>query len=152
MPKGHVADTDYLALILNGTPIANIADNAASAPLTALDLAFHTAPPGVGGDQTTSEANFTGYARTPINRSNGAPQWTITSPSNVGTAKNTNPITGPTYTAGAGSPQTLTDFSLGVAVSGASKIQYTGTLATPLVMNPGETINIAALALVFTET
>ncbi len=151
MSKGNTYETDGLALALNATPIANMADNAASSPLANLYLAFHTADPGEAGDQTTSEASFTGYARTAIGRSNGSPQWTISSPAGVGTGKNTNAITGPTYTAGAGSPQTLTHFSIGTLVSGGGKLLYSGALANSLIMNPGETINVAALALVLTE-
>jgi hypothetical protein len=151
MSKANGLETDLLAMLLNATPIANIADNAAASPLTNLFLAFHTADPGEAGDQTTSEATFTGYARTAIGRSNGSPQWTISSPAGVGTAKNTNAITGPTYTAGAGSAQTLTFFSIGTLVSGTGKLLYSGALTNNLVMNPGETINITALAIVFTE-
>jgi hypothetical protein len=55
MSKGNTFETDSLKLILNGTPIPNIADNAAASPLTNVFVALHTADPGEGGDQTTSE-------------------------------------------------------------------------------------------------
>jgi hypothetical protein len=149
--KATTYQTDILSLALNATPIANIADNAASSPLTNLYIAFHTADPTNTGTQTTSEATFTGYTRTAIARSSGSPQWTVSSIANLGTAKNTNAITGPTYTAGAGSSQTLTNFTVGTLISGTGKILYDGSLTNSLVMNPGETINIAANALVITE-
>jgi hypothetical protein len=149
--KATTYQTDVLSLALNATPIANIADNTATSPLTNLYIAFHTADPANTGNQSTSEATFTGYARTAIARSNGAPQWTVSSIANLGTAKNTNAITGPTYTVGAGSSQTLTNFTIGTLVSGTGKILYDGSLTNSLVMNPGETINIAANALVITE-
>jgi hypothetical protein len=151
MSKGNTLETDLLALLLNATPIANIADNASSSPLANLYLAFHTADPGEAGDQTASEATFTGYARTAIGRSNGSPQWTISSPGGVGTAKNTNAITGPTYTTGAGSPQTLSYFSIGTASSGADKLLYSGALTASLIVNPGITVQVAAQALVIAE-
>jgi hypothetical protein len=69
MPKGTQFSNDFLKLVLNGTAIANIADNAGSSPLTNLYLALHTADPGVGGSQTTSEASYTGYARVAVPRS-----------------------------------------------------------------------------------
>ena len=66
--KGSTFDNDLLKLIFNATPIATIADNAASTPLTSLYLSLHTADPGAGGSQTTSEAAYGGYARQPVAR------------------------------------------------------------------------------------
>lgn len=149
--KANTYETDVLGLVLNGTAVANVADNAASAPLTNLYIAFATADPGEAGDQTTSEATFTGYSRTAIGRSPGSPQWTVSSIGGVGTAKNTNAITGPTYTVGAGSPQTLTFFDVGTASSGAGKILYSGALSNALIVNPGITVQIPVNALVITE-
>src|SRR5262245_35265390 len=54
--KANTFDNDLLKLIFNATPIANIADNAATSPLTNLYLSLHTADPGAGGNQTTNEA------------------------------------------------------------------------------------------------
>lgn len=59
----------FIKLMLQGIPIANIADNAAAAPLTFLFLSLHTALPVAGGNQTTSEISYTGYARIPVARS-----------------------------------------------------------------------------------
>lgn len=63
MSKGNTFENDWLLLIFNATAIANIADNAASAPLTNLYVSLHTADPGEAGDQTTNEAAYTSYAR-----------------------------------------------------------------------------------------
>ena len=41
---------DLLKLIFNATPIANLADNAASSPLSSLYMALHTSDPGPGGN------------------------------------------------------------------------------------------------------
>lgn len=57
-----------LLLEFNGTPIANIADNAASSPLTQLWFSLHTAWPGYGSAQNVSEAAYTGYARKSVAR------------------------------------------------------------------------------------
>src|SRR6185312_1442143 len=66
--KGSTFDNDLLKLIFNASGIANIADNAASSPLTDLYLSLHTADPGAGGSQTTSEAAYTSYAREAVAR------------------------------------------------------------------------------------
>ena len=66
MSKSNAYETDLLGLLFNGTAIANIADNAASAPLTDLFVALHTADPGEAGNQGTNEANYTGYNRVTV--------------------------------------------------------------------------------------
>ena len=43
MSKSNVFENDLLKLIFNATPIAGLADNAASSPVTSLFLALHTA-------------------------------------------------------------------------------------------------------------
>jgi hypothetical protein len=46
MSMGNTFENDIAKLIFNATAIANIADNAASSPLTSLYVALHTADPG----------------------------------------------------------------------------------------------------------
>lgn len=75
MSKGDTFENDLLKLIFNGTAIANIADNAATAPLTDLWLSLHTADPGEAGSQTTSETAYTGYARVAVARTSGG--WSV---------------------------------------------------------------------------
>ena len=55
---------ELLKLIFNGTPIANIADNAASSPITNWELSLHTALPTSG--QNHNEVTYTGYARVAV--------------------------------------------------------------------------------------
>lgn len=62
--------TSLLQAIFNATAIANLLDNAASSPLTNLYLSLHTDDPGPGGNQTASEATYTGYARLAVARTN----------------------------------------------------------------------------------
>ena len=59
---------DLLKLLFQAVPIANIADNATTAPLTLLYISLHTADPGAAGAQNTSEAAYTGYARVAVAR------------------------------------------------------------------------------------
>lgn len=61
--------TELLRLEFNATAIANVADNAAAAPLTQLHVALHSSFPGYAGTQATSEVFYTGYARQPVARS-----------------------------------------------------------------------------------
>ena len=63
MAKGAGFDNSLLKLIFNATGIANIADNTATSPLTNLYVSLHTADPTSAGNQTSSEANYTSYAR-----------------------------------------------------------------------------------------
>jgi hypothetical protein len=117
MSKGNTFENDFLKLIFNATTIANIADNAAASPLTNLFIALHTADPGEAGDQTTSEATYTGYARIAIARTGGG--WTVTANNVV------NAATAAFAACTAGS-NSITHWSVGVATSGASKILYSG--------------------------
>src|SRR4029077_15501589 len=84
MSKSDVFENDLVKLLLWGTPIAGIADNAASAPLTQFYLSLHTADPSEAGTQTTAEAAYVGYARVAIGRNSTA----LDIVGNTGTLKN----------------------------------------------------------------
>lgn len=126
MSKSNTFETDILALIFNATAIANIADNAATAPLTQLFVALHTADPGEAGVQNTSETAYTGYARVAVNRNSGA--WTVASGS---VSPNANIDFG-VCTAAPGAA--ITHASVGVASTGATKILYKGLLSASITM------------------
>lgn len=130
MGKSTTFDNDLVKLIFNGTAIANIADNAASSPLTNLFVALHTADPGVGGTQTTSEIAYTSYARATVARTSGG--FTCTGAVVTPTATISFP-------AGTGGSGTAAYFSIGVAVSGSSKILYSGTITPNIVCGNGVT-------------
>jgi hypothetical protein len=131
MGKSSTFDNDLLKLIFNGTAIANLADNAASSPFTNLYLSLHTANPTAAGDQTTSECNYTSYARVAVARTSGG--WTVTgssvSPASI--------ITLPTSTGG--TTQTATHAAIGTASSGTGKILYSGAISPNVVINSGVT-------------
>jgi hypothetical protein len=122
--KSSTFRNDILKLYLQAVAIANIADNAASAPVANTQVALHTASPGIGGDQTTSEIAYTGYARQAVARSAGG--WTVTGNS----ASPVAAIQFPEMTAGAGG--TATHFSVGTAASGAGKVMRFGVLGSRL--------------------
>lgn len=127
MSKSNAFETDLLNLIFKATAIANIADNAAVAPLTSLYVALHTADPGEAGVQNTTECAYTGYARVAVARGAG---FTVTGGS-VSPAAN---IDFPQCTAGI---ETATHFSIGVAASGATKILYSGTITPNISISNG---------------
>ena len=124
MSKSNTFENDLLKLIFNATPIAGLADNAASSPVTSLFLALHTADPGEAGTQTTSEISYTGYTRLAVLRTGAG--WTVT-------ANSVSPVSDvlfPEMTGGAGG--TATHASIGTLVSGAGKVLYKGAL-TPAI-------------------
>lgn len=139
MPKGTTASNDYLKLLYNATAIANIADNAASAPLTNLYASLHSAYPGVGGDQTTSEISYTGYARVAIARSGSG--FTVTGSSVSPVAQiNFGQCTGGSATAMFcvfGTASSSTGKLLHVGPIGAKLGPFTALAAGDLVTIPG---------------
>ena len=128
--KASIFENDWLKLIFNATPIANIADNAATSPLTNLYASLHTADPGAGGSQTTSEAAYTSYARVAVTRNSGG--WTITTNS-------VSPVAAITFPTATGGSETETFFAVGTAVSGAGKILYRGPVTSSIVVTTGVT-------------
>jgi hypothetical protein len=117
-----------LLLIFNGTAIANLADNAASSPLTNLYVSLHTSNPGEGGNQTTNETSYTSYARVAVPRTSGG--WTVTN--NLVT--NAALVQFPQCTGGS---STILSFAIGTAASGTGKILYKGDLSASLSVSSG---------------
>lgn len=117
-----------LKLIANASAIANIADNAASSPLTNLYWALHTADP-FGGNQSSSEIAYTGYARVASLRTSAG--LLVVGTSIVPAADFTFP--NPSGAAGA----IASYISLGTAVSGSGKLLWSGALSTPITIAVG---------------
>jgi len=129
MSKGDTFENDLLKLIFNATAIANIADNAASGPLTSLYLSLHTADPGETGTQTTNETAYTGYARVAVTRGTGG--WTVT-------ANSVSPVANVDFgecTASAGAA--ITHVAVGSAATGTGKLLYSGTITPNITMAVG---------------
>jgi len=126
MSKGDTFENDWMKLIFNATAIANLADNAAASPLASLFIALHTADPGETGTQATSETAYTGYARQTVARTSGG--FTVS-------ANSVSPVANidfPICTASPGAA--ITHFSIGVAISGATKLLYSGTVTPNITM------------------
>lgn len=130
MSKGDTFENDLLKLIFNATAIANIADNAASAPLTNLYVSLHTADVGEAGNQTTNEATYTSYARVAVARTSGG--WTVTGSS-------VSPVATISFPAATGGTNTITHFAVGTASSGTGKVLYKGTVSPSISVSSGVT-------------
>lgn len=129
--KGATFINDFLKLLLNATAIANIADNAGSSPLTNLYLSLHTANPAASGDQTTSEAAYTSYARVAVARTTGG--FTAAS------AQSSALVATASFPAATGGSETETYAELGTASSGAGKLLYFGQISPTLAVANGVT-------------
>lgn len=140
--KGTTFSNDLLKLIFNATAIANIADNAASAPLTNLYASLHTADPAAGGSQTTSEIAYTSYARVAVARTTGG--FTVTSNS-------VSPAATIAFPAGTGGTGTATYGMIGTASSGAGKQLYRGTVSPNIACGNGVTPQLTTASAI-TET
>lgn len=133
--KGNTYENDLLKLLFNATAIANVADNAASSPLTNLSVALHTADPGEGGDQTTSETSYGAYARVDVARTSGG--WTVT-------ANSVSPVAAIDFPACTSGTATITHSSIGPTGGGATKIFYSGVVSPNIAVSTGVTPRLAA--------
>lgn len=136
--KSDAFELELLRLIFNATPIANMADNASTGPLTNVFIALHTADPLAGatevGLQNAAEANYTGYARVPVVRT--ALGWTCATTSGISRAR---PVDAITFGACTGGSSAISHFSVGVAASGSSKVLYAGAVSPVITVTAGIT-------------
>ena len=130
MTQTTAAAGNWLKLILNATAIANIADNAASAPLTNIYVSLHTSTPGTAGSQTTNEAAYTSYARVAVARTSGG--WTISTNTAV-------PAATITFPAATGGSETETFMGIGSASSGTGVLYWYGAISPTIVVSSGVT-------------
>lgn len=130
MSKGNTFENDLVKLIFQATAIANIADNAASSPLTNLYVSLHTGDPGETGDQTTNETTYTSYARVAVARSGSG--FTVTNNS-VSPAANID------FPACTGGTATITHFGIGTASSSTGKLLYKGAVSPNISVSAGVT-------------
>jgi len=131
MGKSNTFENEWLDHVLRNATIPNIGDATGLRGSTAAGnvyLALHTADPGEAGDQTTSEATYTSYARTALSRDTaGTPAFGAAA---SGAASNAILIQCPQCTGGSNN---ISHWSIGVASGGASKILYRGCIGgTPI--------------------
>lgn len=130
MSKSDTFENDLLKMIFNATPIGNMADNAVTAPLTALFVALHTADPTDAGNQSSSEVVYTGYARVSVARTTAG--WTVT-------GNSVSPAADITFPAGTGGTGVATNWSVGTAATGIGKILYKGAISPTITLGNGIT-------------
>lgn len=142
MSKSNTFENDWLKLIFNATAIANLADNAASSPLTNLYVSLHTADPGEAGDQSTNEVAYTSYARVAVARTAGG--WTVTNNS-------VSPVANIDFPAATGGSGTVTYFGVGSASSGAGVLYYSGTVTPSISVASGVTPRLTTASTITEE-
>lgn len=123
--KSSTFGYDLLRLIFNAVSIGHIADNAGASPLTVLYVSLHTADPGAGGAQTSSETNYVDYARQAVNRTAAALPVSMGPPPVVNLASQLNFPDPGVGTAN----QVITYFAIGTDSAGAGEILYRGPVA-----------------------
>jgi hypothetical protein len=131
MSLSDIFENNCLNLVYRAVAWANVADNAATSPITNTYTALHTADPGDAGTQATSEATYTSYARTAVARTTGG--WGAASGGSISPAANID------FVAGTGGSGTVTYFSQGKTVSGATDAYHIGTVTPNIVTGNGIT-------------
>ena len=145
MSKSNAFETAFLNLLFKNTDATNIGDAGGllgSAAAGNLYIALHTADPGEAGNQTTSEATYTSYARVAVVRSGSG--WTVAG----NQASNAALVTFPACTGGS---STITHFSIGTDISGVGNLLLSGTISSSLAVTSGITPEFAIGALTVTE-
>lgn len=142
MSKSNAFENDLLELIFNGVAIANLADNAASSPLTNLYVSLHTADPGEAGNQSTNETTYTSYARVAVARTAGG--WTVT-------GNSVSPVANIDFPAATGGSGTITYFGVGSASSGAGVLYYSGTVTPNISVTSGVTPRLTTASTITEE-
>lgn len=145
MSKSNTMENSMLLLFFNNTDFANIGDATGLQGATtpgSLYIGLHTGDPGEAGDQTTNEADYTGYARVAVARSGAG--FTVS----ANAVSNAAAVTFGACTAGS---NTITHFSIGTAASGAGILLYSGALTASLAVSSGITPEFAIGELDVTE-
>ena len=141
MSLSNEAELLLLKHLLSNDDWANIGDAGgllgSSAP-GVFYVSLHTADPTDTGDQTTSEATFTSYARVSVVRD--GTEWVVSGNG----LENGNAITYPTCTGGS---STVTHFGIGTDSTGAGHLVIYGALTASLAVSNGITAEFAAGAL-----
>ena len=137
MSASNAFETALLTLIFNNTNAANVGDATGlrgSTTAGVFYISLHTADPGETGNQTTSEATFTSYARISVARTSGG--FTIAG----NTVTNAAAVT---FAACTGGSNTITHFGIGSDVSGTGNLFFSGALTASLAVSAGITPNFA---------
>ncbi len=130
MSKTNNWENSILLLLFNATATTNVADNAASSPLTNLYVSLHTSDPGETGTQSTSECNYGSYARVAVARSGSG--WTVT-------ANSVSPASAINFPEATSGTNTATHFGIGSLSSGSGVLYYKGAITPNISITSGVT-------------
>ena len=133
MSASNNLETNILELIFKNTNYANVGDATGlrgSTTAGSLYFSLHTADPGEAGDQTTSEATYTSYARVAVARSGAG--FTVT-------GNSVSPAAAVNFPAATGGTNTITHFGIGTASSGAGILLFSGAVSPNISVSSGVT-------------
>lgn len=133
MSMSNAAEAALLDLLFGNTAWANIGDASGLQPSAAdgnFYIALHTADPGEAGNQQTSEATYTGYAREPVTRDAAGFTRSVSTVSNTATVQ---------FDECTGGSNVITHFSVGTLSTGTGMIVVSGALNTPRTITAGIT-------------
>lgn len=128
MSKSNSLENALMLLLFNATTFNGIAENDSTSPNTDLYVSLHTADPGEGGSQTTSECAYGSYARVAVARSGAG--WTVTN----NTATNAALVQFPQCSSGS---ETATYVGIGLASTSTGTLLYSGALSASLAISSG---------------
>lgn len=141
MSATNAFEDKILSLYLTNADAANIGDATGlrgSSTAGVIWIGLHTANPNETGNQATSEAAYTSYARQSVARSTAG--WTVTS----GVGDNDSAINFPAATGGS---ETETHFGLGFNQTTAGSLDICGALTASLAVSSGITPSFGVGAL-----
>lgn len=133
MPMSNNSIQGLLKLLFQNAAFANVGDAGGlqpSASAGSLYVSLHSADPGAGGNQTTSEVSYTGYARVAVARSSGG--WPITS-------NTIDPGATIAFPACTGGTATAAYAAIGTASSGAGVLLWSGPITPNISIANGVT-------------
>lgn len=143
MPKGTTTCNNFLALLYNATAWANIADNAASSPITNIKMRLATASYTAGSTGSANEATYTNYVAKDVARTTGG--WTAPS---SGATSNAAAIE---FAQCGASGNTITSAAT-TKGAGASEIFHYGDLNSPIAVSNQIQPRFAIGAVTITES
>jgi hypothetical protein len=128
MGKSNTFDNAFLSLVFNAQPIVGIALNATASPLTNLYVSLHTADPTSAGNQSSSETNYSAYARIAVTRNSGG--WSISN-------NTVTPVSAVVFATCTGGTATIVAWGVGYSASGANTLLYSGTVTPNIAVQSG---------------
>ena len=139
MSISNITESAILKLVFQAIAWGGYADNAAASPETNIVVALHTADPTDSGSMSSSEADYTSYARANVARTTGG--WTET-------AGTVTPVANIDFPAGTGGSGTVSFFSTGKSGGGASAILWSGTVTPNIVAGNGVTPRLTTATII----